>query len=249
MNTQTSHPPTIPEIRKALDESYAMLSRWSKKQRWEFNSNVYHIQRITKAVQDKTYTIVDIGCGIGILAIALKLLGYQKVYGADRDVFLSNTDYTVTEIDELKKIWDKMSITIVPSVDDLPAQADFVVSIAVIEHQPYPKEYFTSLKQVMKKGARIYIATPNISNFRNRIRVLIGRAPVVTLEKWYEESRNFVGHWHEYTLKELMRVCELGGLHVIDGESEQTHKSPFPKWFHRLTTSGDTISVIAENQK
>jgi len=239
-------PPSKQEIINALNQSYNILSQWSKKQRWEFNSNVYHIQRITTSVQNKEQTIIDLGCGIGILAIALKLLGYKHVYGADRDVFLSNTDYTIADIDQLKAVWEKADVIITPSIDDLNIKADFVVSIAVIEHQPYPKEYFASLTQVMKKGAHVYIATPNISNFKNRIRVLIGRAPVVTLEKWYKDARNFVGHWHEYTLAELMQVCELGGLHIINCESEQTHKSPFPKWLHKYTTSGDTISVIAK---
>ena len=91
------------DIHIALDNAYKTLAPYSNKQRWEFDSNLFHLSTIVShvAVKDK---IIDVGCGIGILALALKNLGYD-VCGVDKYVFEPSNSYNVSDIDGLKKIW------------------------------------------------------------------------------------------------------------------------------------------------
>ena len=89
--------------KEILEKSYKILSPYSDAQLWEFNSNLIHLNLLTKNLS-KDSTILDAGCGIGILALAIKLTGY-KIDGADKYQFKeSNFNiYYVKDIKSYKK--------------------------------------------------------------------------------------------------------------------------------------------------
>ena len=211
--------------KEILEKSYKILSPYSDAQLWEFNSNLIHLNLLTKNLS-KDSTILDAGCGIGILALAIKLAGY-KIDGADKYQFKESifNIYYVKDIKELQKKWSEFNLKIYNKdflFDDLGMKYDVVISIATIEHQSNPKRFLNGLTKHLKNEGLLYIATPNISNFSNRLRFLLGRSPVHNLEEFFMAGDSFTGHWREYTLSELRRMFEFIGFERITSINVQS---------------------------
>lgn len=226
------------DIYIALDNAYKTLAPYSNKQRWEFDSNLFHLSTIVShvAVKDK---IIDVGCGIGILALALKNLGYD-VCGVDKYVFEPSNSYNVSDIDGLKKIWKDNGLNI--SAGDVldggdGGKFDVVVSVAVIEHQRYVKNFIENLLRFIKVGGKVYIATPNVSNLLNRFRMFFGRAPMANVEAFYINGESFNGHWREYNPGELNKIAKLAKTQVIEVGAKQTTKPHFNRDFKKWHVS------------
>jgi len=226
--------------RQALTESYRILSPYSDPQKWEYDNNLFHLDFITKRIS-RSDRIIDLGCGIGILALALKLMDYD-VTGQDRFVFESSTTFTVIDIEGLKKVWRDNNLT-VTSGDVHQAQSpnslfDVVVSIAVIEHQNDLGSFMDGILRYVENGGMIYIATPNATNLLNRFRVLFGRAPLGNIRQFFEDGSRFTGHWREYTLDELKLIADLSGLEIVEAGNKQTQKQQmngnWRKWHRQI---------------
>ena len=104
---------------QALETSYKLLSPFSDKQRWEFNNNLVHLRFITRYLEPDG-KLLDAGSGIGILTLALNLLGY-KVEGMDKYVFQGHTAYYIEDQNRLRSIWEKQGVKITEK--DLLAEA------------------------------------------------------------------------------------------------------------------------------
>lgn len=251
--------------REALQKSYTLLSPHSDPQKWEFSSNLFHLTTILE-YSSKNDSIVDVGCGIGILALALKLLGYD-VTGVDKFVFESgkvlHNAYRIHDIDTLKKVWKEQGLRI--DSGDLfeiegGTQFDTVVSVAVIEHQKNLKGFIESTLNYAKKGGKIYIATPNVSNALNRFRMFFGKAPMANIESFYKGGDDFNGHWREYTVSELKSITRLSGQGLIKAGNAQTTPFQFTKNYKKwhvnigrifgyiIPHSGDTNYVWIKKQ-
>jgi 2-polyprenyl-3-methyl-5-hydroxy-6-metoxy-1,4-benzoquinol methylase len=194
--------------KQALQKAYTILSPYADKQRWEFNNNLVHLSYITKHIP-KNSTILDVGCGIGILDIALLLLGY-KVCGIDKYVFEQNNSFSIQDLSGLRRIWDRQGLEILPKdvlEDDIRKQHDAVISIATIEHQKDPKKFLDRLLFITKSHGFMYIATPNASHLLNRVRFLFGLSPMSAhLPVFFTRGKHYEGHWREYTLDELRQM-------------------------------------------
>ncbi len=233
-------------LKEALNKAYTTLSPYADSQRWESDSNLFHLESIIKNVS-KNDQIIDVGCGIGILVLALKNLGYS-VRGIDRYVFEANNSYGIDDIENLKKIWKKEGLEI--SSGDLftsnqNASFDVVLSVAVIEHQKDLKGFIQNLISFVKKDGKVYIATPNVSNFLNRLRMLLGRAPTSNIDPFFRAGESFNGHWREYTVFELEKVAKISNLEIIEARNTQTTKphfnTNFKKWHVSLARLGGYI--------
>ncbi|MBI2050356.1 MAG: methyltransferase domain-containing protein [Parcubacteria group bacterium] len=202
---------------EALTKAYGVLSPYSDKQRWEFNNNLVHLLHITKHIP-KESAILDVGCGIGILDVALILLGYN-VMGVDKYMFEPNNTFGIRDIEGLKAVWEEHGLSIVPKDilrDDVGGTYGAVISIATIEHQKDPKRFLGCMLDVLEPAGLLYIATPNISHLLNRIRLLFGRSPVSGhLPNFFNRGENYEGHWREYTLSELAHMFDWLGVSSI----------------------------------
>lgn len=229
---------------EALEKSYKELSPFSLGQRWEFDNNMVHLEFIAKHISsDKT--IYDAGCGIGILILALKYLGYN-VAGGDRFVFEDQTNASfVNDQKKLQTIWDEQDLKIV--YEDITKanthMHDVVLSVATIEHQPYPRLFMEGLISKLKLGGYLYVATPNVTNFLNRFRFLFGRAPMSNITEFYERGEKMNGHWREYTLDELKTIFLLSGLEVLVAKNVQSEK---PHWKRWKKTHRNIFRVVAK---
>jgi SAM-dependent methyltransferase len=208
--------------RKILQQAYAALAPYSQKNRWEFTSNLVHLNIITRYVP-REYAILDAGCGLGILAVALRLAGYE-VEGSDKYIFENNNDFSVADIARLQELWAAQGLRVWHKdiiVDDFEKQYGAIISIATIEHQKYPKLFLEKLRTAISAGGYLYLATPNVTHLLNRLRFLCGKSPFNNLQDFFEQSEHFIGHWREYTLNDLKRMLTLAGFEVIVARNVQ----------------------------
>jgi SAM-dependent methyltransferase len=223
----------VSKNKQALIGAYALLAPYSDKARWEFNSHLCHLNWLTENVA-KDARILDVGCGIGILILSLKLLGYD-VEGYDKYVFRDNTSYAVHNLIGLQKIWERQGLRIL-AYDvfggGLPAtQYDVVVSIATVEHQSRPRAFLEHLRHSSAPGGIIYLSTPNVAHLLNRIRFLFGRPLLGNLRELFDTDVAFVGHFREYTLEELVWMFGWLDIEIIFAGQIQDKK---PKWPHNF---------------
>lgn len=215
--------------KEALEKAYKFLSPYSDNQNWEFNNNLVHLHLITTYIP-KTTSILDVGCGIGILDLALVLLGYT-VTGIDKYVFKANNSFSIDDINGLRRIWEKQGLVIIAKdilQDDLGTQYGSIISIATIEHQKDPKRFLERLVGATAPGGFIYIATPNISHILNRLRFIFGRSPVSAhLPNFFNRGENYEGHWREYTLGELGQMFQWLAISILHAVNLQSMRPRF----------------------
>lgn len=211
--------------REALLSAYDDLAPFSNRHRWEFYSNLKHIEFLSQYLKGGEH-ILDVGSGMGIFALALTKLGY-KVDGLDKYIFLPDTYISLGQdaITKLQKVWadNKMrviDIDISTFVSD--QKYDCVVNIAVIEHQKNPKKFIEACTARLRTAGLFFCVTPNMVDLLNRLRVLCGRSAFRDLKPFFEDGESFVGHWREYTLRELVQMCGWSSLEVIEARNYRT---------------------------
>ncbi len=214
---------------EALKKAYLILSPYADKQRWEFHNNLVHLRYITKHIP-KESAILDVGCGIGILDVALLLLGY-RVTGVDKYLFEPGTSFGIQDIEGLQRVWKEQGLSILAKDilhDDVAAVYGAVISIATIEHQKDPKRFLERMLGVLEQGGIMYLATPNISHLLNRVRFLFGRSPVSAhLPDQFNEGERYIGHWREYTLGELSQMFAWLDIWVLFKHNVQSMQPRF----------------------
>ena len=242
----------------ALSRAYSELKPFSDKQRWEFDNNLAHLDFLTSNLS-KTGLILDSGSYIGILALALKFLGYT-VDGSDKFLFIPDNPFYVSNITELKRIWDKHGLRVINQdvLHNPPIKLyDTVLSVAVIEHQPYPRLYLEGLKRCVKSKGVIYVATPNVANLANRMRFLLGRPPVHNTRQYFLEGDKFNGHWREYTLGELKEMFVLADIQTMASRTCQSMRPKLGRFnkiplgitrimAHLVESWGDTNQILGQ---
>lgn len=209
--------------KEALLKSYEILSPYSDKQKWEFSSNLYHLNFLTARIK-KDDKILDAGCGIGILALAFRLLGYN-IEGVDKYVFKLNNEFFSGDLAKLRQIWLEYGLNIIDKdilVDEIGKKYHVVISIATLEHQKNIKLFLGKLLNYLENGGFIYIDTPNVANLLNRFRFLCGRSPLGNIEDFFRGGEDFNGHWREYSMEEVKKMSKLSGINIIQAVNPQT---------------------------
>ena len=207
---------------KIIDDVYQDLAPYSKKYSVDKRRYAFTASLIENLSPTKGARILDIGTGIGILPYVLTRLGYQAE-GADLFVFPEheNDMFQFAEIDVIQERWQAAGVTVTNTniyKHELPwpnDTYDIVVSEAMIEHLKDPKTYLEQMKRLVKPGGHIIISTPNLTTLLKRVRFLLGRSPNWPIKEFFADGESFTGHWREYTMKELIEVCELAGLTVV----------------------------------
>lgn len=98
----------------------------------------------------------------------------------------------------------------------LPRRFDLVTVMAVLEHYPHSLcTLIENLKRMTRSDGRIFFDVPNIAYWPKRMAMLRGKSPLAEIADIYESEEPFIGHHHEFTIRELRDLARLGGLKIV----------------------------------
>ncbi|MDP3710316.1 MAG: methyltransferase domain-containing protein [bacterium] len=211
------------EIKQALLGAYKLLEPWSKPHLHERNYYEKVMRYAVGCCPDRDGYIADLGSGVGVLPLALRLMGY-KVDGFEKYVFsdAESPMFKVADVTSLKEVWNKNGLEVfdcdvlaVPG-ENLKNKYNVVINTALIEHVKNPKLLLGNMRLLLKDGGHIITMTPNLAVFYKRLRFLLGLSPHWNVADFFNLGElGFTGHWREYTSKELCWVHKQAGFEII----------------------------------
>lgn len=173
--------------------------------------------------------VMDVGCGAGVVALALRHLG-ASVTVVDRfDEYDDGLDNQMGSAQEIVDRFQRQGITVARRdvfAEGLPetgGEFDLITFFAVIEHWPgSPREILGQMRAALKPGGRVVITTPNLAWIRTRARLLAGRSTNHPLDEWWRTP--FFGHMREFTMPEAKAMLQWAGFTV--------ERAAFNNWQH-----------------
>lgn len=214
-----------------LDKFASLAARW-----WDpegelktlHQINPLRLEYINSRANLAGKTVIDIGCGGGILAESMARLG-ATVTGIDMH-------QTIIDAAKLHQLESKTNVEYVRiSAEEIaeqrPASYDVVTCLEMLEHVPDPASVIQACAQLLKPGGQIFFSTIN-RNAKAYLFAIIGAEYVLNI---------LPKNTHDYS--KFIRPSELGGWARAAGLNPQhmqgIHYNPFSKVFS-LT---DNISV------
>lgn len=156
---------------------------------------------VLNLVPSDAMEILDIGCGQGELAEALKKKG-KKVCGVDISIEALNISSEYLD----KQFCFNIEDAAWPE-ELLTKKFDCIIASEVIEHLFEPDLFFKKVKNILKPQGVLILTTPNFLFWKNRLRILFGKFE-------YEESGFYdKGHISFFTHKSLEKELKKAGFH------------------------------------
>jgi len=160
-----------------------------------------------------TVRVLDLGCGAGTPTKIL--LGDDpriEIIGADLsreaiDVYLAGTNRNGVQLDAQR----------LPFTD---GAFDIVISDDVIEHLVDTDAYAREISRVLKDDGWLFLSTPNLAAWFNRIGLLLGLQPAfteVSFEKVFgRPGDDIVGHLRVFTSRSTREFLVHHGYTIVD---------------------------------
>jgi len=162
---------------------------------YENKLNILAIKLIDKC---NSY-VLDIGCGCGTNAKFLKNNG-NIIDG----ITLSQAEKEVAQ-EFMRNVFLFNLENGLPIIEH---KYDFILCSHVIEHIAYPQNLFRDIKNVMNDDSVLIIAVPNIMQYKNRIKLLLGIFPEQDSGIWdYTHLR-----W--YTIEKMRNLLKENNLKI-----------------------------------
>ena len=120
--------------------------------------NPLRLNYIDKAVSLKGKTVLDVGCGGGILSESMAIIG-AKVTGID----LGEKALKVAQLHSLESgiAVDYQLISVEELAKNHPASFDVVTCLEMLEHVPDPASVVTACAKLVKPGGKVFFSTIN----------------------------------------------------------------------------------------
>lgn len=191
---------------------------------------------------EKPLRVLDLGCGAGTPSrhVMADPTRYQVV-GADLsraalDAYTLSTQRPAVQLDAQK----------LPFAD---ASFDVVVSDDVIEHLVDTDEYAKEIKRVLEPGGWLFLSTPNLGAWFNRLSLLMGIQPAfteVSFEKVFgRPGSDIVGHLRVFTARSIKEFLVHHGFELVD-----VRGVPFdaiPRWLGPVDRALARVPSLAGN--
>jgi 2-polyprenyl-3-methyl-5-hydroxy-6-metoxy-1,4-benzoquinol methylase len=166
------------------------------------------------AEREGKLTVCDVGGFWGVFPITLKRLGYDAT-------MTESLQYYGDSFTQLFKYIADMGVAVLdydpfqPEVSP-PGRFDVVTLMAILEHYPHSlKTLMRNIVSLINPGGNLYAEVQNIAYWPKRLKLLIGRTPLVPLNQIFQSQVPFIGHHHEFTISEVRELVHLSGLVVI----------------------------------
>ena len=120
--------------------------------------NPLRLNYIDKAVSLKGKTVLDVGCGGGILSESMAIIG-AKVTGID----LGEKALKVAQLHSLESgiAVDYQLISVEDLAEKQPASFDVVTCLEMLEHVPDPASVVAACAKLVKPGGKVFFSTIN----------------------------------------------------------------------------------------
>lgn len=192
-------------MRYAKDPVYSFV--FAEKAR--FIDDVKYIYQTT----EKDAEILDAGTFIPVIPLMLKFLGYKCITVVEKFSLYDGA------IDPVLAAAKTAGIEVIDADITQPLSGkkyDLVLLLAVIEHfSSSPLQVIQNLKAALRTHkSRLLISVPNIARLENRIKLLLGKTPLVDIEEFLLSEFPFTGHSREYTIADLYKLAELSQLSI-----------------------------------
>lgn len=165
--------------------------------------------------------VLDVGCFPYHMGKALEVMGYEVWGIASAHEPIANKNISILNIE----------------TDKFPYKNNFfdlVLCSEVVEHLPHsPVPAIREMYRVTKPTGHVLITTPNIARSINQGKMLLGRAPVYSIDAFLENgglgSNLYHRHNREFTLAELTRLTRHAGWQI----DKATHFVSYPPFRRR----------------
>ncbi len=233
------------KTKESLKKSYQILCPFSERYKVDFKRFLFSLNLLVLEQNIQGKKILDVGSGIGIMAIALKNLGAQ-VTGVDKFIFPDEADncYAISDFNKLKHIWDENNFKVIKTdvaEEKLPFNDDyfdFIICDATIEHlNSSPKDLFAEVYRILKRNGLFLVTTPNLANLLKRLRFLFGRSPDWDIGDFFHRGPDFRGHRREFTLNELVKMLEWSSFEIVKKKTRNIFSDPKRLFMPRKITS------------
>jgi len=163
----------------------------------------------------KKLSILDIGGGLGLFSIGLKILNVHKSVIVDdfSELFNSNK--------EVKNIFKKFNVNFLKinllssDIIKLKDKYDIVTCFHTIEHFHHsPKKLLIRISKIIKKDGLFILCTPNSNNIKKRIECFFGVYNWSNMHDYFY-SDEFRGHVREPNIADLIFFTKYMNLKIV----------------------------------
>lgn len=193
-----------------MENNYLMMH----KSRLEKTSSI--INSSIRELNAEKLDMLDIGCSTGMLLTmiqneneSLNLYGVDKLKKSVREANKKGINAKVVDLNSQH----------LPFANN---KFDIVICLEVIEHLCNPDLCLSEIGRVLKKGGILFISTPNLASWRNRLLLLSGRTPTtldISLSRPvtdfpFLKSKEVAGHVRNYTLTGMCALLNYYGFKI-----------------------------------
>lgn len=206
--------------RHNIDHSEVSKFSDSAAQWWDFNGdfkplhemNPLRLQYINENAHLAGKTVIDIGCGGGILTESMAKLG-ARVIGVD----MSEPALTVAKLHQLES---NLQIEYVHTTAEeiaakRPEQFDVVTCLEMLEHVPDPTSIIRACASLVKPGGHVFFSTLN-RNLKSYLFAIVGAEYVLKLlPKNTHDFAKFIrpSELAEWARKADLTIKDMAGIH------------------------------------
>ena len=180
-------------------------------------------------------TVLDVGCGGGILSESMAKLGAAAVTGID----MAEKSLKIAKLHALEENVGNISYRHIRAeelAEEMPHAFDVVTCMELLEHVPDPAAIIRSCAELVKPDGMVFFSTIN-RNPKSYAHAIVGAEYLLGLvPRGTHDWQKFI------TPAELARMCRQAGLDVID--SKGMTYNPLTK-IYRLDDNTDVNYQIA----
>lgn len=156
----------------------------------------------------KNKTVLDIGCGTGLLCHEIAKRGAKKVVGID---------FSTEAIEEAKKAHQHTALEYLnEDAKDHKGEYDIIVSLGTLEHMDDPFKALKLFKKFLKPKGKMVLTCPNWTNPRGYILLTLEKlfnAPITLVDLHYLTPIEFEGWANKLDMKLDWRTFDYDWAH------------------------------------
>jgi SAM-dependent methyltransferase len=188
-----------------------------------YDSRIYENQgfpELVNLVEPRPCRVLDIGCGCGANLRLLKKFGHEAL-----GLTISEAEAKIIKGQDLScHVWDVTTEALPFPVKSF----DALIFCHVLEHLAYPEVVLKRYIQLLKPAGKVYVALPNVLQFLQRWRFILGRF------RYTETGIMDYTHLRFFDFMTARQLVENAGLDVI----QHFGKGAFPMALFREWTPG-----------